>query len=86
MAAYVSTFFTRGFILVDNVGDKITFVMANHLKLYLFGDQTYDIRVDFKKLLQRRDNPILKNFRVKSFGYPHTPRSSFLRCIKYLDL
>lgn len=41
--------------------------MADHLKLYLFGDQTYDIRAQFKTLLQRRDNPILEDFLAKAF-------------------
>lgn len=42
--------------------------MANHLKLYLFGDQTYDIRADFKNLLWRRDNPVLTDFLAKSYN------------------
>lgn len=41
--------------------------MANNLKLYLFGDQTYDIRANFKKLLQRRDNPVLDDFLAKAY-------------------
>ncbi|KAF1952593.1 ketoacyl-synt-domain-containing protein [Byssothecium circinans] len=41
--------------------------MATHLKLYLFGDQTFDIQPHFKTLLQRRDNPVLDAFVEKAY-------------------
>ncbi|KAI1456594.1 beta-ketoacyl synthase [Annulohypoxylon moriforme] len=37
------------------------------LKLYLFGDQTYDIRPHLKLLLRERDNPILENYFSKAY-------------------
>ncbi len=41
--------------------------MANQLKLYLFGDQTYDTQPHLKSLLLHRDNPILEDFLVKAY-------------------
>lgn len=41
--------------------------MADRLKLYLFGDQTYDIQPRLKELLQHRDNPILEAFLEKTY-------------------
>ena len=42
-------------------------MMVDHLKLYLFGDQTYDIQPHLRTLLQKRDNPVLEDFLVKSY-------------------
>ncbi|KAF2637343.1 ketoacyl-synt-domain-containing protein [Massarina eburnea CBS 473.64] len=42
--------------------------MADHLKLYLFGDQTYDIQPHLKTLLKGRDNPILEAFVEKAYS------------------
>ncbi|KAL7623783.1 fusarubin cluster-polyketide synthase [Parahypoxylon ruwenzoriense] len=41
--------------------------MADQLKLYLFGDQTYDTRPHLKDLLKYRNNPALQDFLVKSY-------------------
>ncbi|OBT51641.1 Type I Iterative Polyketide synthase (PKS) [Pseudogymnoascus sp. 24MN13] len=41
--------------------------MAGLLKLYLFGDQTYDIQPHLRDLLQHRDNPVLEDFLVKAY-------------------
>ena len=41
--------------------------MADHLKLYLFGDQTHDVQPHMKTLLQNRNNPILEDLLVKSY-------------------
>lgn len=41
--------------------------MAEHLKLYLFGDQTYDLQPHLHELLQNRSNPVLEDFLVKSY-------------------
>ncbi|KAI1506778.1 ketoacyl-synt-domain-containing protein, partial [Biscogniauxia marginata] len=41
--------------------------MADQLKLYLFGDQTYDIRPGLKDLMRHRHNPILEDFLVKAY-------------------
>ncbi|KAI0003486.1 ketoacyl-synt-domain-containing protein [Xylariaceae sp. FL0662B] len=41
--------------------------MADPLKLYLFGDQTYDIRPYLKDLMLHRHNPVLENFLVKAY-------------------
>lgn len=41
--------------------------MTDQLKLYLFGDQTYDIQLHLKDLMRYRQNPILENFLVKSY-------------------
>ena len=37
------------------------------MKLYLFGDQTYDIQPDLKELLRYRHNPVLEDFLVKAY-------------------
>lgn len=42
--------------------------MADRLKLYLFGDQTYDIQPRLKELLQHRDNPILEALLEKTYN------------------
>lgn len=36
-------------------------------RLYLFGDQTYDVRHHLKGLLRYRSNPILEEFLVKAY-------------------
>ena len=41
--------------------------MSDHMKLYLFGDQTYDIQPDLKELLRYRHNPVLEDFLVKAY-------------------
>ncbi|ORY66531.1 polyketide synthase [Pseudomassariella vexata] len=41
--------------------------MSDQLKLYLFGDQTYDIQPHLKDLLRHRHNPVLEDFLVKSY-------------------
>lgn len=41
--------------------------MISPLKLYLFGDQTYDIESGLKGLLRHRHNPILEDFLVKAY-------------------
>jgi iterative type I PKS product template protein len=42
--------------------------MANHQKLYLFGDQTYDVQSQLKDLLRSRDNAILEDFLTKAYN------------------
>ena len=37
------------------------------MKLYLFGDQTYDIQSDLEDLLKHKQNPILEDFFVKAY-------------------
>ncbi|KAI1480090.1 ketoacyl-synt-domain-containing protein [Daldinia eschscholtzii] len=41
--------------------------MANQLKLYLFGDQTYDIQPHLRELMLYRHNPILEDFLVRVY-------------------
>ncbi|KAI1378966.1 ketoacyl-synt-domain-containing protein [Hypoxylon crocopeplum] len=41
--------------------------MADQLKLYLFGDQTFDIQQYVKDVLRCRHNPILEDFLAKSY-------------------
>lgn len=41
--------------------------MADNLKLYLFGDQTYDIQPHLEPLLSDRDNPVLDAFLEKAY-------------------
>ncbi|KAI5927308.1 beta-ketoacyl synthase [Camillea tinctor] len=41
--------------------------MADQLKLYLFGDQTYDIQAHLKELLRYRNNPVLESFMTKAY-------------------
>lgn len=41
--------------------------MADHLKLYLFGDQTHDIQPHLQELLRNRDNFILEEFLVRAY-------------------
>ena len=42
--------------------------MTGQLKLYLFGDQTYDIQPYLKDLIQYRHNPVLDDFLVKAYN------------------
>ncbi|OCK75289.1 ketoacyl-synt-domain-containing protein [Lepidopterella palustris CBS 459.81] len=46
--------------------------MAGHLKLYLFGDQTYDLQPHLKDLLRNRHNPVLEDFLVKAYDAVRT--------------
>ena len=41
--------------------------MSDHMKLYLFGDQTYDIQPVLKDLLRHRHNPVLEDFLSKAY-------------------
>lgn len=42
--------------------------MADQLKLYLFGDQTYDVQPELKDLMRSRTNPVLENFIAKAYN------------------
>lgn len=42
--------------------------MADQLKLYLFGDQTYDVQPYLKDLMRYRHNPVLEDFLVKAYN------------------
>ena len=42
--------------------------MADQLKLYLFGDQTYDVQLELKDLMRSRTNPVLENFLAKAYN------------------
>lgn len=46
--------------------------MPDHLKLYLFGDQTFHVHPHFKSLLQSRDNPVLDDLLVKAYNVIRT--------------
>lgn len=41
--------------------------MTSQLKLYLFGDQTYDVQPGLKDLLHYRHNPVLEDFLLKAY-------------------
>lgn len=41
--------------------------MSDHLKLFLFGDQTFRLQTHFKVLLQNRDNAVLDDFLTKAY-------------------
>ncbi|KAF2204082.1 ketoacyl-synt-domain-containing protein [Delitschia confertaspora ATCC 74209] len=41
--------------------------MAEQLKLYLFGDQTFDVQPCLKDLVRYRNNPVVEDFLVKSY-------------------
>lgn len=41
--------------------------MAQGMKLYLFGDQTFDLQPHLKDLLQNRKNPVLEDFLTKAY-------------------
>ncbi|KAF4446291.1 fusarubin cluster-polyketide synthase [Fusarium austroafricanum] len=42
--------------------------MSSHLKLYLFGDQTFDVQPGLQNLLQKRDNLFLNDFLNKAYN------------------
>ncbi|KAK2800875.1 fusarubin cluster-polyketide synthase [Onygenales sp. PD_10] len=42
--------------------------MAGHLKLYVFGDQTYDIQAGLNDLIRTRDNAVLEDFLVRAYN------------------
>ena len=68
--------------------------MADRLKLYLFGDQTYDIQPRLKELLQHHDNPILEAFlektydavRVEIYKLPQSIKEDLPRFTSFEDL
>ncbi|KAJ5766819.1 Acyl transferase/acyl hydrolase/lysophospholipase [Penicillium nucicola] len=41
--------------------------MAEDWKLYLFGDQAYNIQTYRQDLLRNRDNPVLEHFLMKAY-------------------
>ncbi|KAI4192426.1 MAG: hypothetical protein LQ346_004317 [Caloplaca aetnensis] len=41
--------------------------MANPMTLYLFGDQTFDVKPHLADLIQHRDNPVLEDFLLKAY-------------------
>ena len=43
------------------------FNMREQHKLYLFGDQTFDVQPHLKGLLCHRDNPVLEDFLLKAY-------------------
>jgi hypothetical protein len=68
--------------------------MADRLKLYLFGDQTFDVQPRLQELLHHRSNPILDDFLRKAYDVvrvelaklpqdtkDHLPRFSFIEDI-----
>lgn len=46
--------------------------MADHMKLYLFGDQTYDLQTHLRDLLQKRNNPVVEDFLLRSYDAVRT--------------
>lgn len=68
--------------------------MADHLKLYLFGDQTFDIQPHLKDLLRNRANPVLEAFLEKAYDairrdiyrLPHDVRDEIPRFTSLDDL
>lgn len=42
--------------------------MADHLNLYLFGDQTFDIQPALKNLAEHRSNPVLEEFLLRAYA------------------
>ncbi|KAM4057312.1 starter unit:ACP transacylase in aflatoxin biosynthesis domain-containing protein [Hirsutella rhossiliensis] len=40
---------------------------ASNMKLYLFGDQTFDVQPQLKALLRQRNNPVLEEFLAKAY-------------------
>ena len=56
--------------------------MANNLKLYLFGDQTYDVQPRLEELLQHRENPILDSFFEKTYNAVRVEISKLSQDIK----
>jgi hypothetical protein len=43
------------------------FIMTTPAKLFLFGDQTFDVQIHLKQLYRLRDDPLLDDFLVKSY-------------------
>ncbi|RYO88001.1 hypothetical protein DL766_004976 [Monosporascus sp. MC13-8B] len=41
--------------------------MMEQQKLYIFGDQTYNVQPHLKELMRYRDNPVLEDFLVKAY-------------------
>ncbi|KAK6706424.1 fusarubin cluster-polyketide synthase [Fusarium graminearum] len=68
--------------------------MASHIKLYLFGDQTFEIQPHLKTLFQKRDNLFLQDFlnkayyaiRVELFKVPYSIRRDLPRFTCLEDL
>ncbi|GKU19079.1 unnamed protein product [Fusarium langsethiae] len=68
--------------------------MVPHLKLYLFGDQTFEIQPHLKTLFQKRDNLFLQDFlskaynaiRVELFKVPYSIRRDLPRFTCLEDL
>ena len=64
------------------------------MKLYLFGDQTYDTQSDLKDLLEHKKNPILKDFfmhaydaiRIEIYNLPQEVRDDLPRFTCFYDL
>jgi Starter unit:ACP transacylase in aflatoxin biosynthesis len=42
--------------------------MTDARRLYLFGDQTFDVQPHLKDLLRYRDNPVVEDFLGKAYG------------------
>ncbi|KAF7158913.1 hypothetical protein CNMCM5623_004092 [Aspergillus felis] len=61
--------------------------MANHLELFLFGDQTYNPQPCLREMMRNRHNPALENFLSKSYdairaeiySLPHEVRANMPR-------
>ncbi|KAK4147650.1 ketoacyl-synt-domain-containing protein [Dichotomopilus funicola] len=68
--------------------------MADQRKLYLFGDQTHDIKPQLKRLLQNRSAPVVEDFltraydgiRTEIYDLPHETRESLPRFTSLDDL
>lgn len=41
--------------------------MGEQQRLYLFGDQTYDVQPHLQGLLRHRDNPVMESFLVRAY-------------------
>lgn len=41
--------------------------MDSTTRLYLFGDQTFDVSANVKSMMQHRGNPLLENFLSKAY-------------------
>lgn len=61
--------------------------MADHLELFLFGDQTYNPQPYLREMMRNRHNPALENFLSKSYdaireelySLPHEVRADMPR-------
>lgn len=68
--------------------------MADQLRLYLFGDQTYDIQPYLKDLIRYTDNPVLGDFLLKAcnairteiYQLPHEVRNDLPRLTGLEDI